>query len=379
MAKLFVGLVVIYSVAERRLESSRISPTVRKSVDLLQDDPAISFSAYDSRHYLRLSEEGYVAGSASCAFYPLWPATIRLVTLVIRGRTLLAALILANILSLVAFWLFYRLVAQRYGSRIAVDALALLLAFPGSLFFCFAYSESLYLLLVIVFFLGLEHHRHLWSGISGFLLPLARPVGIFITIPLAWQLYGPQQKLTDDPLTEGTARQTSAAPSRFPPWLLLLFPFLGYAAYFVLMWLSTGNPFEGFDAEKNYPTAPSISNIFNFGGFFQALLNVRTFDGMTDSALDRVLFVAFLALLWPVFRLDKTWFLYVFSTGLVPALSCWFVSYRRYSAVLFPVFIAMALLLAQKKHRWLFWYYILLLAALQAWAVMQFVHNHWAG
>ncbi len=163
------------------------------------------------------------------------------------------------------------------------------------------------------------------------------------------------------------------------PGLLALCPLLGYAAYFGLMHVWTGNAPEGFEAQKNYPNSPSIANMFNVTGFTNALLNIHSLDGMMDSALDRVFFVLFLALLWPIYRLDKTWFFYVLPAGLVPVLSSWFMSYRRYLMVLFPLFVVPALLLRKAQSRWLFWYYVVLLAALQAWAATRFVNFNWAG
>ena len=101
--------------------------------------PALSsrFSTWDTAHYLALSEDGYAAGSHSCAFYPLWPAVIHLGAFLTGGRPLLAAMVLTNALSLAAFWLFYRLVERRYGAAAARDALVLMLAFPGALFSLF--------------------------------------------------------------------------------------------------------------------------------------------------------------------------------------------------------------------------------------------------
>ncbi len=46
------------------------------------DIPTLSshFATWDSAHYLALSEDGYHHGSASCAFYPAWPAASHAVT-----------------------------------------------------------------------------------------------------------------------------------------------------------------------------------------------------------------------------------------------------------------------------------------------------------
>ncbi len=320
---------------------------------------ATRFATWDSAHYLRLSQEGYEGGSLSCAFYPLWPAMIHLGTFFLGGQPLLVALVLTNAFSLAACGFFYGLVVKRCGSEVGRNALILLLAFPGALFFSFPYTESLYLTLVLVWFWGLEREAYFLPTVVGFLLPLARAVGVFVVVPLAWHLYERRK------------------PWKY--WLLLLAPLLGYATYFGLMYVWTGNAFEGFEAQKHYPYSPSIANMFHWRAFSQAFLNVGSLDGMMDSALDRGFFVLFLALLPLIYRLNKTWFWYTLPTGLVPALTSYFMSYRRYIMVCFPVFIVLAQLLARTKSRWMFWYYVVLMAALQAWAVKQFVNFNWAG
>jgi hypothetical protein len=337
------------------------------------------FSTWDCAHYLRLSQGGYEAGSSSCAFYPLWPALIRQTGLLAGGQPLLASLLVANGLSVLAFWLFYGLVKRHWGEAIGRDALILLLVFPGALFFSFPYTESPYAVLVLLCLWGLDLKQYRWSAVTSFLLPLARPVGLFIALPLAWHLYEQRRAVAEDPhaVSEGSLSANSRLSNWH--WFLLLCPLLGYAAYFGIMYLWTGNAVEGFVAQKAYPNSPSIKNMFNLGGFFHALTNVQTLDGMMDSALDRAFFLLFLLLLPLLYRLDKTWFWYALPAGLVPAMTSWFVSYRRYTIVLFPVFIVLAQLLAKSKSRWVFWYYVILMAGLQVWAVSQFINFRWAG
>lgn len=48
--------------------------------------------------------------------------------------------------------------------------------------------------------------------------------------------------------------------------------------------------------------------MFNVTGFTNALLNIHSLDEMRDSMLDRVLFLLLLALLLPIYRLNKVWF-----------------------------------------------------------------------
>lgn len=263
-------------------------------------------------------------------------------------------------------------------------------------------------MLLLWFFWGLELEWWWWTALAGFLLPLARPVGVFVLLPLAWYFWErgwPQCDAVraalgraianctaftrralrrwnrqDGPVDVAVSQKAaSIITPKFAPWLLLSAPLLGYALYFGLMFVWTGNALEGFEAQKAYPYSPSIQNMFNVVDFTNAFLNLRSLDGMMEGALDRGFFLLFLVLLPAVWKLNKTWFWYTLPAGLVPAMTSWFMSYRRYTIFLFPLFIVLALLLAKTKSRWLFWYYVILMAALQAWAVKQFINFNWAG
>lgn len=198
-----------------------------------EDAPTLSshFSTWDGAHYLMLSSNGYREGSRSCAFYPLWPAAIRAGGLLMQQNWLIAAMVLANGLSLLALGLFYLLVRQSCGKETAGDALILLLAFPGALFFSFPYTESLYLVFVMVFFHCLQWEKYFWAWVVGFLMPLTKAIGVLMVIPWAWHLW---------------ERRKSQKQ-----WMLLSAPLLGYAAYFGLMQLNTGSMFEGFAAQRD--------------------------------------------------------------------------------------------------------------------------------
>lgn len=317
------------------------------------------FATWDGAHYLTLTQTWYEEGSTSCAFYPLWPAAIRVISHLTASPPVFAGLLLANALSVSAFWLFYSLVGYRCGEDLARDSLILMVSFTGALFFSFSYTESLFLTIALAFFWGLERERYFWSFVMAFLMPLTKAVGVFILLPIAWHLYQKARVLRC--------------------WPLILAPVLGYALYLWIVFLSTGNAFEGFKAQKAYPYSPSIKNMVNYAGFSHAFLHIGTLEGMLDSALDRGCFALYLILLPAVYRFDKLCFFYVLPVGLVPALTSYFMSYRRYIMICFPLFIVLAQLLARTGRRWIFWYYVILLATLQAWAVVRFVNFNWAG
>jgi hypothetical protein len=152
---------------------------------------ASHFSGWDAGYYLSLSEHGYTAGDSACAFNPLWPLLVRWFSPLAGGSPMVAGLVLANILSAAGCLLFFSLAGNRFGAPAAKLALLFLLAFPGSLFFQFVYSEPLFFFLVTSLWWGLERRRYGVAAAAAFLLPLARSVGVFALLPLAWHVLKP--------------------------------------------------------------------------------------------------------------------------------------------------------------------------------------------
>lgn len=318
---------------------------------------ATYLATWDGAHYLFLSEESYQRGSASCAFYPLWPYLIRACSWFTFGNHFLAGILLANLLSLSAFVVLHHFVERHHGLPVANAVVALLLAYPGAIFFSFIYTESLFLLLVVLFFLCLFQERYVWVGIIGFFLPLTKAVGVFCIFPLLVHLW--------------------LKPKRWTAYLAYYGLLLGYAAYFGIMYGTTGNALEGFEAQRFYPNQPSIANLFDLPGFLAHLFMPLRLHGMLDSVLDRGLFLLLLACLHPMWKLNKVYFVYACFIGLVPAASSWFLSYTRNVMMCFPLFIVLAIRLRRRDGGFWLWYVVALLAAFQLWFLLRHINFVW--
>ena len=313
-------------------------------------------AAWDGAHYLELAKLGYRPGDSSCAFYPLWPHLVRWVAPLTGGNLVVAGLLLANLFSFVGALLFYRLAKLKVGECNARWALAFLLAFPGALFFQFIYSEALFFLILMAFFLGLETKHYKAVAVAGLLLPLVRPVGIFALAPLAWALFQRREP--------------------FQRWLCLLGPVLGYGLYLGWMAAMTGNAMEGFDAQKNW-SVNSAWNVFKPLKFIEAFLNPTSWHGYRASMLDRCLFMVFASSLIVVWRLGGVWFVAALAFGLLPAVLSSFTSYTRYMMMAYPMFVAMALLTSETpKVRWAV---LGVLGVLQVVLLGRYLNWYWAG
>ena len=292
------------------------------------------FKTWDGQHYLYLAENGYPGGviTTSTAFYPLYPFLISLAGALLLGNTLAAALLISNLCSLLAIVYFYQLVKKRYTESIAFTASLCMLSFVTFFYTSLVYSEGLFLLLVIAFFYYLDEKNFTACLFLSILIPLARPTGILVMVPLLGYL-------VMDYRNNGTVKE--------PKKYLLPAGFVaGFLFYLVIIAAFTGSFFSGFEAQTLFGAHNSLGNLFDPAAWFlRNFVDIQyTFNGFTTSILNRIFFVLFLVLLWFVYRyLDTTLFLYSLVMGLVPALSDSFMSYIRFLLVIFPVFIALAI------------------------------------
>ncbi len=314
------------------------------------------FQTWDTEHYLHIAAHGYTPKAGHCAFYPLWPLCIRIGAFVTGGNFVVSAYLLANLFSFVAFLLFHQFVRENHDLAIADRATVLLVVFPGSIFFNFPYTESLFLLLVMACLVCLRRGFLVAAAAMAFLLPMTRAVGVFILPVLVWELFRKKSPIKN--------------------YALSLAPLLGYACYFGIMYFFTNNPFEGFAAQQNYPAQPSITRIADPVGFAQAFMDFRWSHDMLHSWVDRLFFVLFLASAYWMLRADTTYYVYSVFMGLVPALSNILMSYTRFVSLVFPLFIVWGQFTLRTRS---FWPIAVLSFAAQNYFFIRHIMGQWAG
>lgn len=344
------------------------------------------FATWDAEHYLYLSELGYSKDLPSCAFFPLWPFVIRWLSVVTGGSHVIAGMILANIFSLAAWMIFYTVVAARFGEKIAFWSLALIVIFPGSLFYQFIYTEPLFFLLVMLLWAGLQRNQYTVAWIAAFLLPLSRAVGVFCILPVMGHFLMQSNCVRVKLLQllclcgQREARNIDAKPanSQWQLYALLAAPPLGLALYFMLMRAWTGNPLEGIEAQR-YWGAHSLGNLWNLPKFLIGLVEPTSWHGFSGSVLDRCAFMVLVYCLPLIWRLGKDLVVWTYVLGILPAMSGTFVSFIRFESTAFPVFIALALYFNRIKSKWLLFFLVTTTIILHGILVWRFVNFRWAG
>jgi hypothetical protein len=149
------------------------------------------WARWDSVWFLRIAEDGYGAAEAAApAFYPLYPLLVGALGRVLLGHYVLAGVVISLAATLAAFVLLYRLALAKIGEDSAQRAVLYLAIFPFAVFLGAVYSEALFLLLALASFLMAERGRFLEAGVAAGLAWLTRPLGIALLpalVVFAWR------------------------------------------------------------------------------------------------------------------------------------------------------------------------------------------------
>jgi Gpi18-like mannosyltransferase len=153
-----------------------------------------SLTSWDGWWYLGIARNGYHAAPLSgqyhdYAFFPLYPALVRALSLATPALDGLVAVLLANALFLVSLWLLYRLTAEVLDPERALWSCVLLCLFPFSWVFSMAYGESLFLALSLGSLLAAERGWAGWACALAALAGLTRLPGVLLIVPLALILW----------------------------------------------------------------------------------------------------------------------------------------------------------------------------------------------
>jgi hypothetical protein len=303
---------------------------------------------WDSVYYLQIARDGYTQ-LKQAGFFPFYPLLMSVLDDV-TGSTVVAGVLISLAAFTAALVLFERLAVLETGSeKVARRAVWLLALFPASLFFSAVYTEGLFLLLSVGAFYAARKGHWAWAGILGGLAAATRNVGVMLLVPLALlYLYGPR---------EDRAGERGRFPLRADALWLGLVP-LGCAAVAVKMWQTFDDPFTAWTSQESY-----------FGRHFEGpfsgvvLGGIKALEDLAHGALGSavnkgalfVVAVAALAVCVAMLRRLPVAYGAYGLASLGPALSTPLDAGPlngsiRYVAVVFPVFLAVAMWLEGRRR-----------------------------
>ncbi len=335
----------------------------------------LPFKTWDAQHYLYLSERGYNTGQESNRFSPLYPLLIFLVSKT-GMPTLWSAYILSTVFSLLSALLIFLLAKKIFAKdSVGYFSVIFLFSFPSAFFLSLPYTESLFLFLSMAVFYFLEDRKYVPLFIASLLLPLTRPTGIFIIVPIF--IYLVTKKIKVNKIFLPTFNKKIALKFSFH-YLLLLAPLVGALAYFLLMKYFLGDSLAGIKGLSMLSTW-NIANVIDPFGLLRGFLSgPYVLHGFQSSIIDKMFFVFFLAALPFVYRLmPRHYFYFTLAIGLVPLFGS-FTSYTRYLLPAFPIFIMLAYHLSEERKIAFRYSLIFAFISLQTLFFIMHILNYWA-
>lgn len=305
---------------------------------------------FDGVHYLTIATDGNYFHGSDGRFFPFFPFVVRAITLLFGTGTLFGpvvfftAFFVTNISFLLALILLYKLIKLDFSENVAFLSILCLLAFPTSFFFGSLYSESVFLLLSVSIFYLLRKKRFFWATIFSMALLTTRIVGIAIIPILIWEIFSYDRKIFT---------QKEFLKNRIKIFqnivLILLIPLglLGFIWFNMHYW---GDPFFFIHAQEHVVVGRSSSIVFfpqTSFRYIKILLSVpfSHYDWWI-SLLEfcSFLFTIILLVLAYIKKLPKTYIFYSLLCFLLPTQSGTFNGLPRYTMILFPLFITLALI-----------------------------------
>jgi hypothetical protein len=150
--------------------------------------------AWDASWFVRVAQDGYPTSyeygpngellGSTLAFFPGYPMVIRAVAAVTRIDHATAAIALAWVFGGIVAVLLCALATRLWNRRVALALVALVCVQPMSVVFTMAYSEPMFLALVLASLLAVHRDRWLLGGVLGLLAGLTRPTGVALALAL---------------------------------------------------------------------------------------------------------------------------------------------------------------------------------------------------
>lgn len=305
-----------------------------------------SWDRWDSVWYLGIAKNGYTyspIGASGANFFPLYPLLVHMAQLPIgpfagARSYLLAAFAISWVTFIAACVLIYRLAADRFGRRVAHLSVLLLATFPYSFFFGAAYTESLFLLLAVAAFLAMDHRRWWLAGVCSLLAAAVRPPGLIVGVCLALAY------VLDWRATRHPARRDLLALGLAP---------LGTLAYMAYCWQRFGDPFAYAVTSRAGWHGAHLQS-----GALDVLRSKLEHPGWLVHGSPASLIVGtyavgvviFCLLVPPIWRaLGPHYAIYSLASILAPLVTYPTLgSMGRYTTVIFPAFIVVALALRRR-------------------------------
>lgn len=320
------------------------------------------WTRWDAGWYKDIAELGYAIAprfdeQRNVVFFPLYPLLIRAVR-TLTHHTGMAGLIVSNLCFVIALLLLYRLILRQYGQEIAKASLILVSVYPFSFYYSAMYSEALFFVLTVAAFTFGHRSQWLLAALMAALASATRFIGVTIGIGLL-VLY----------LEEIEFQIKRIRPNVL--WLALS-P-MGFVAYLIYLAYAFNNPFifatgryvEGWEANSAGELVGALQGAMSVSAILTGNFMLLNLAGLALTILMVVLVVHKRR------ELPMAYVVWTIAYVVVAGLGGWH-NLGRYTMPVFPIYLALALML--KRQEALFAVVYLSTLAL---ALLTILYTHW--
>ena len=146
------------------------------------------WESYDTQYYVRIVRFGYQASEITSGFHPLYLWISKILNVLVQNP-IISLLIVSSVCGFLLTIAYYRLALVDHAPDTASTASKLFLCWPTTIAIFAPYTEALFLLLVVCCLFAAVNRRYWLAGIAGGLASLTRQSGIFLCLPLAWEIW----------------------------------------------------------------------------------------------------------------------------------------------------------------------------------------------
>lgn len=295
-----------------------------------------SWANFDGEHYLSIAIFGYK--HLEQAFFPAYPILISffakpfssdLMSSLVNFTT--AGLIISNASFLLALIYLWELLRVDFSKKIAYLTIILVLIFPTSFYFGSLYNESLFLLLSVLSFYFARKGNFLLAGIFGAISSATRVFGILLLPALLIEAYIQKIEL------------------KKVVWLLLI-P-LGLGIYTWYLFTTVGDPiafysYQKFIGEQHQEGIILLPQVYY--RYIKMIITTNTQNPIYQTVVLEFI-IGLMFFLLPIYgylrKIRLSYLIFAFLAFIAPTIQGSFSSTPRYVIVLFPSFLAAALLI----------------------------------
>lgn len=351
---LFLTLRVVTLILAPLLALSRPLTQIEKLVPFWPPSPPTArwlerifispWERWDAVWYAKIVGQGYSAGDGTAAFNPLFPMLAK-PAFWLTGLPILGLLLVSSIASVCLLKAFEALARLDLEPDAARTSTLLLVTCPVAFSLFVPYTESTFLLMSVLCLYWARGQRWWWAGFAAGLATLTRQQGVFLALPLAWELW------------EASGRKFREAVCQWANWLSIvlipvcLLPWIAYRAFVLNDFSTTTKSSVSFLGELLIsPSTDKVVSVYAFMWPWQSLgLALHKLQAAPEYSLciDLTLgaiFVVLTVVTWPgmriSYRLYVLMILFVsFSDHTGPVYP--YMGLPRHLFLAFPVFIGL--------------------------------------